>query len=171
MRAGNLTRARGNGVLFVRLDFGHTYAVYPNLTRDWNPDRINQLRVADITYIRLRDLLLPVVLLQAYQTNSTPNEGPGGDRPYQPPSKRFYICKAKTPEPASSAFADLRSWDLKVTRTDGEGNQDRGSDPKQLRASRTASFEMLIDGCVTILGQEKRDVAKVMECRSSRLGL
>ncbi len=28
------------------------------------------------------------------------------------------------------------------------------------------SFEMLIDGCVTILGQEKRDVAKVMECRS-----
>lgn len=28
------------------------------------------------------------------------------------------------------------------------------------------SLEMLIDGCVTILGQEKTDVAKVMECRS-----
>jgi transposase InsO family protein len=45
-------------------DSRHTYAVYPNLTRDWKPTAINQLWVADITYIRLREsfLYLAVIL-------------------------------------------------------------------------------------------------------------
>lgn len=48
-------------------DSRHTYAVYPNLTRDWKPDGINQLWVADITYIRLRESFLYLaVVLDAY---------------------------------------------------------------------------------------------------------
>ena len=48
-------------------DSRHTYAVYPNLTRDWKPNGINQLWVADITYIRLRESFLYLaVILDAY---------------------------------------------------------------------------------------------------------
>lgn len=48
-------------------DSRHTYAVYPNLTRDWKPAAVNQLWVADITYIRLRESFLYVaVVLDAY---------------------------------------------------------------------------------------------------------
>jgi putative transposase len=48
-------------------DSRHTYAVYPNLTRDWKPTAINQLWVADITYIRLRESFLYLaVILDAY---------------------------------------------------------------------------------------------------------
>jgi transposase InsO family protein len=48
-------------------DSRHTYAVYPNLTRDWKPAGINQLWVADITYIRLRESFLYLaVILDAY---------------------------------------------------------------------------------------------------------
>jgi hypothetical protein len=39
-------------------DSRHTYAVYPNLTRDWKPTALNQLWVSDITYIRLRESFL-----------------------------------------------------------------------------------------------------------------
>jgi len=48
-------------------DSRHTYAIYPNLTRDWKPAGINQLWVADITYIRLRESFLYLaVILDAY---------------------------------------------------------------------------------------------------------
>ncbi len=48
-------------------DSRHTYAVYPNLTRDWKPTTVNQLWVADITYIRLRESFLYLaVILDAY---------------------------------------------------------------------------------------------------------
>jgi putative transposase len=48
-------------------DSRHTYAVYPNLTRDWKPTAINQLWVSDITYIRLRESFLYLaVILDAY---------------------------------------------------------------------------------------------------------
>jgi transposase InsO family protein len=48
-------------------DSRHTYAVYPNLTRDWKPNGINQLWVADITYIRLRESFRYLaVILDAY---------------------------------------------------------------------------------------------------------
>lgn len=48
-------------------DSRHTYAVYPNLIRDWKPTAINQLWVADITYIRLRESFLYLaVILDAY---------------------------------------------------------------------------------------------------------
>jgi putative transposase len=41
--------------------------VYPNLIRDWKPNGINQLWVADITYIRLRESFLYLaVVLDAY---------------------------------------------------------------------------------------------------------
>ena len=41
--------------------------MYPNLTRDWKPNEINQLWVADITYIRLRESFLYLaVVLDAY---------------------------------------------------------------------------------------------------------
>jgi transposase InsO family protein len=48
-------------------DSRHTYAVYPNLTHDWKPTAVNQLWVADITYIRLRESFLYLaVILDAY---------------------------------------------------------------------------------------------------------
>ncbi|MGH9581521.1 MAG: IS3 family transposase [Bryobacteraceae bacterium] len=48
-------------------DSRHTYAVYPNLTRNWRPAAIGQLWVADIAYIRLRESFLYLaVVLDAY---------------------------------------------------------------------------------------------------------
>jgi putative transposase len=48
-------------------DSRHTYAVYPNLARDCKPIRVNQLWVADITYIRLRESFIYLaVILDAY---------------------------------------------------------------------------------------------------------
>jgi transposase InsO family protein len=63
MRADNLLCLRKRRFVCTT-DSRHTYAVYPNLTRDWKPDGINQLWVADITYIRLREsfLYLAVIL-------------------------------------------------------------------------------------------------------------
>ena len=66
MRADNLLCLRKRRFVCTT-DSRHTYAVYPNLTRGWNPDRINQLWVADITYIRLRESFLYLaVILDAY---------------------------------------------------------------------------------------------------------
>ena len=66
MRADNLLRLRKRRFVCTT-DSRHTYAVYPNLTRDWKPDGINQLWVADITYIRLRESFLYLaVILDAY---------------------------------------------------------------------------------------------------------
>ena len=50
MRADNLLCLRKRRFVCTT-DSRHTYAVYPNLTRDWKPSGINQLWVADITYI------------------------------------------------------------------------------------------------------------------------
>jgi putative transposase len=66
MRADNLLCLRKRRFVCTT-DSRHTYAVYPNLTRDWKPDGINQLWVADITYIRLRESFLYLaVILDAY---------------------------------------------------------------------------------------------------------
>lgn len=48
-------------------DSRHTYAVYPNLACEMKPDGANQLWVADITYIRLREAFVYVaVILDAW---------------------------------------------------------------------------------------------------------
>ncbi len=66
MRADNLLCLRKRRFVCTT-DSRHTYAVYPNLTRDWKPGGINQLWVADITYIRLRESFLYLaVILDAY---------------------------------------------------------------------------------------------------------
>ncbi len=66
MRADNLL-CLGKRRFVCTTDSRHTYAVYPNLTRDGKPDGINQLWVADITYIRLRESFLYLaVILDAY---------------------------------------------------------------------------------------------------------
>jgi len=53
---------------FVRTtDSNHALTVYPNLTRGWVLSNINQLWVADITYIRLRrEFVYLAVVLDAY---------------------------------------------------------------------------------------------------------
>jgi putative transposase len=63
MQADNLLCLRKRRFVCTT-DSRHTYAVYPNLIRDWKPAHINQLWVADITYIRLREsfLYLAVIL-------------------------------------------------------------------------------------------------------------
>jgi putative transposase len=66
MRADNLLCLRKRRFVCTT-DSRHTYAVYPNLTRGWKPTGINQLWVADITYIRLRETFLYLaVILDAY---------------------------------------------------------------------------------------------------------
>ncbi len=66
MRADNLLCLRKRRFV-CNTDSRHTYAVYPNLIRDWKPNGINQLWVADITYIRLRESFLYLaVVLDAY---------------------------------------------------------------------------------------------------------
>ena len=66
MRADNLLCLRKRRYVCTT-DSRHTYAVYPNLTHDWKPNGINQLWVADITYIRLRESFLYLaVILDAY---------------------------------------------------------------------------------------------------------
>jgi putative transposase len=66
MQADNLLCLRKRRFVCTT-DSRHTYAVYPNLTRDWKPLGINQLWVADITYIRVREAFLYLaVILDAY---------------------------------------------------------------------------------------------------------
>lgn len=63
MRADNLLCLRHKAFV-VTTDSRHDLPVHPNLTRDFRPSAINQLWVADITYIRLRNefVYLAVVL-------------------------------------------------------------------------------------------------------------
>jgi len=66
MRADNLLVLRKRRYV-VTTDSRHTYAVYPNLVRDLTPEAPNQLWVADITYIRLREQFVYLsVILDAY---------------------------------------------------------------------------------------------------------
>jgi putative transposase len=66
MRADNLLCLRKRRFVCTT-DSRHTYAVYPNLTRDWKPDGINQLWVADITYIRLEtEFVYLAVVIDAF---------------------------------------------------------------------------------------------------------
>lgn len=63
MREDNLLCLRQRSFL-VTTDSDHTVAIYPNLARSITPTAVNQLWVADITYIRLRTafVYLAVVL-------------------------------------------------------------------------------------------------------------
>jgi len=66
MRADNLLAVRKRRFVFTT-DSRHTYAVYPNLAARLTPTAINQLWVADITYVRLRETFLYVaIVLDAY---------------------------------------------------------------------------------------------------------
>lgn len=63
MRADNLLCVRRRAFVLTT-DSRHALPVYPNLARELAPTAVNQLWVADITYIRLRDefVYLAVVL-------------------------------------------------------------------------------------------------------------
>jgi len=66
MRADNLLAARKRRFVFTT-DSRHTYAVYPNLAAQLTLTGINQLWVADITYVRLRETFVYLaVVLDAY---------------------------------------------------------------------------------------------------------
>jgi len=66
MRGDNLLCLRKRG--FIRTtDSMHNHMVYPNLAKGLEPSGINQLWVADITYIRLlREFVYLAVILDAY---------------------------------------------------------------------------------------------------------
>ena len=63
MRLDNLLALRKRRYV-ITTDSRHTYAVYPNLAGQFEPTSTNQLWVADITYIRLREqfVFLAVIL-------------------------------------------------------------------------------------------------------------
>jgi transposase InsO family protein len=66
MREDNLLALRKRRYV-VTTDSRHTYAVYHNLIRDFEPSAANQLWVADITYIRLREVFVYLaVILDAW---------------------------------------------------------------------------------------------------------
>ena len=66
MRQDNLLCLRHKAFV-VTTDSRHSLPVYPNLARDIVPTRVNQLWVADITYIRLRlEFVYLAVLLDAF---------------------------------------------------------------------------------------------------------
>jgi putative transposase len=66
MRADNLLCLRHRSFL-VTTDSRHHLPVYPNLARELRPTAINQLWVADITYIRLRtEFVYLAVVLDAF---------------------------------------------------------------------------------------------------------
>jgi putative transposase len=66
MRADNLLCLRHKSFV-VTTDSRHNLPVYPNLARDMTPNGVNQLWVADITYIRLRiEFIYLAVVLDAY---------------------------------------------------------------------------------------------------------
>jgi putative transposase len=66
MRADNLLAVRKQRFVFTT-DSRHGYAVYPNLAARLKLSGINQLWVADITYVRLRETFLYLaVVLDAY---------------------------------------------------------------------------------------------------------
>jgi transposase InsO family protein len=66
MREDNLLCIRGR-LFVVTTDSRHSLPVYPNLAREMRPTAINQLWVADITYIRLRtEFVYLAVVLDAF---------------------------------------------------------------------------------------------------------
>src|SRR5260370_31270001 len=66
MREDNLLCLRRRSFL-VTTDSGHHLPVYPNLARQIRPVAINQLWIADITYIRLRaEFVYLAVVLDAF---------------------------------------------------------------------------------------------------------
>jgi transposase InsO family protein len=66
MREDNLLVLRKKRYV-ITTDSRHTYAVYPNLAGDFAPSAVNQLWVADITYIRLREAFVYLaVILDAW---------------------------------------------------------------------------------------------------------
>jgi transposase InsO family protein len=66
MRQDNLLCLRHKSFV-VTTDSRHSLPVYPNLARSITPTRINQLWVADLTYIRLRvEFIYLAVLLDAF---------------------------------------------------------------------------------------------------------
>jgi transposase InsO family protein len=66
MREDNLLCVRGRAFV-VTTDSRHHLPVYPNLARDIKPTAINQLWIADITYIRLRtEFVYLAVVLDAF---------------------------------------------------------------------------------------------------------
>jgi len=67
MREDNLLCLRRRKFVVVTTDSHHDRPVYPNLARGMSPTGINQLWVADITYIRLeREFVYLAVILDAY---------------------------------------------------------------------------------------------------------
>jgi putative transposase len=66
MRQDNLLCVRRRAFI-ITTDSGHALPVYPNLARDMELTAVNQLWVADITYIRLREEFVYLsVILDAY---------------------------------------------------------------------------------------------------------
>ena len=67
MREDNLLCVRRRAFVITTTDSRHHLPVYPNLARDFTPTVINQLWVADITYIRLRtEFVYLAVVLDAF---------------------------------------------------------------------------------------------------------
>jgi putative transposase len=67
MREDNLLCLRRRKFVVVTTDSNHDRPVYPNLAREMAPAGINQLWVADITYIRLeREFVYLAVILDAW---------------------------------------------------------------------------------------------------------
>ncbi len=67
MHEDNLLCLRRKRGFMVTTDSRHAHPVYPNLARDMRPTSINQLWVADITYIRLaREFIYLAVVMDAY---------------------------------------------------------------------------------------------------------
>jgi len=62
MRADNLLAARKRRYVFTT-DARHRYAVYPNLAARLALSGINQLWVADITYVRLRETFVYLAMV------------------------------------------------------------------------------------------------------------
>ena len=62
MRADNLLAVRKRRFVFTT-DSSHTYAIYPNLAARVSVTGINQLWVADITYVRLRETFLYLAIV------------------------------------------------------------------------------------------------------------
>ena len=62
MRADNLLAVRKQRFVFTT-DSRHGYAVYPNLAARVKVTGVNQLWVADITYVRLRETFLYLAIV------------------------------------------------------------------------------------------------------------
>jgi transposase InsO family protein len=67
MREDNLLCLRRKRFVVMTTDSNHNRPVCPNLTEDWKPTGLDQLWVADITYIRLEtEFVYLAVVLDAY---------------------------------------------------------------------------------------------------------